>query len=82
VVTASRFIDEPGKMEIRKGNALIRRCFNLDPTKLTEEEWARRYVEAEWVMERELTRLTNRLSLKLGEVIIRAMGFTIEDKQE
>jgi len=36
--------------EIRKGNALIRHVFGVDPKGLSDEEWAERVQEAVWLM--------------------------------
>lgn len=39
--------DDPG--EIAKGCALIRANFNIDPTVLSEEEWAMMFQQAVWL---------------------------------
>lgn len=44
--------------ELRKRNALLRYHFHLNPDLLSDDEWAQRWGELEWVLKQEANKIT------------------------
>ncbi|WP_228235935.1 hypothetical protein [Allomuricauda sp. M10] len=55
-------------------NAIIRRYYNLDPDKLSDEQWARIYNEFLYTEEIRLTNLKNVFTAALTKVLNEAFG--------